>query len=115
MIIELETPAYNSRRYNKPWIATVDFRECSGEFHWGNWIGAPGEEGLLQIECEPGDIVARGQKDTRGPGRNSAPSFYVVTEDGELERLPSRAAAYKLWRETEQQRSVVTCGGGRID
>ena len=115
MIIEIETPAYNHRRYGKPWIARISFEDCAGDFHWGNWIGSPGEEGLLQIECEPGDIVARGQKDTRGPGANSAPAFYAATEAGELERLPSRAAAYKLWRENEQKRSVVTCGGGRID
>jgi len=103
MKIEIETPSYNHRRYGKPWAAIVTFDSCAGEFNWGSWIGSPGEEGILQIECQPGDIVARGQKDTRGPGANSAPSFYVVTNDGELERLPSRAAAYKLWRSTKGQ------------
>lgn len=110
MNIEIETSEYNARRYGKPWAATVTFEDCAGEFHWHPWIGSPGEEGILQIECSPGDVIARGQKDNRGPSRNSAPTFYVVTEDGELEQLPSRAAAFKHWRANQQ--NLVAAGEG---
>lgn len=98
MKIEIETTSYNNRRYGKPWIAKVSFEDSKGEFHWGNWIGSPGEEGILVVEVEAGDIIARGQKDFRGASYKSAPDWYAVTTDGELERLPSRAAAYKAWR-----------------
>lgn len=99
MKIEIETTAYNNRRFGRPWIAKVSFDDPKGTFDWGNWIGSPGEDGILVIEVEAGDIIARGQKDFQGPSYKSAPDWHLVTEFGELEKLPSRAAAYKAWRE----------------
>lgn len=98
MKIERQTESYNDRRHSKPWIAKVDFsKNPNGDFLWGNWVGQPGEEGLLIIEAEPGDIVARGQKDFRKP-KNSAPDWYQVDADGKLVALDSKAEAYKKFR-----------------
>ena len=64
MKVTIETSAYNPRRYGKPWIARVIF-SASGEaeYIWGNWVGQDGDSGELIVKANPGDIVARGQKD----------------------------------------------------
>ena len=98
MEIERRTGSYNVRRYSKPWIAKVDFgRNPNGEFLWGNWVGQAGEEGILIIAAEPGDIIARGQKDFRKP-KNSAPDWYQVDDAGTLIALDSKAEAYKKFK-----------------
>ena len=95
MNIQIETESYNERRYGKPWIAKVDFSDNAnsgyfsnlfptGNFAWGNWVGDPGSTGLLILDAEPGDVVARGQKDNRGRRENSAPRWAIVNEAGEL-------------------------------
>jgi hypothetical protein len=102
MKIQIETPAYDHTQFGQPWVAKVSFTDPSGSFEWGRIIsGAPGEEGLLVIEASHNDIVARGQKDLAAG--KTIPAFYRVTDAGELERLPSRAAAYKLWQQNNQQ------------
>jgi len=107
MKIEIETGSYNERRYGKPWIALVDFRDPKGAFTWGEWVGDArnGSDGLLIIEAEPGDVVARGQKDHR-KYRNSAPDWYVVSEDGTLSAVGGKVEALKAWR--EKHRPVVS-------
>ena len=78
MKITIETNTYNHRRYGKPWIAVVDFAgNAKGDFAWGDWTGDHfnGGAGVLSIVANPGDIIARGQKDNRQP-RNSAPAFF---------------------------------------
>ncbi|MFA5284434.1 MAG: hypothetical protein WC347_02445 [Smithellaceae bacterium] len=98
MKIEKQTGSYNDRRYSRPWIAKVDFSQNpNGEFLWGVWVGQPGEQGLLIIDAELGDIVASGQKDFRKP-RNSAPDWYYVGEDGKLVDLDSKVDAYKKFK-----------------
>ncbi len=95
--IQIKTGSYNQRRYGKPWIAMVDFsKNPKGDFQWGDWVGDArnGEEGLLLLDVEEGDIVARGQKDFRKP-RNSAPDYYQV-RDGKLVGLSGKAEAYQL-------------------
>lgn len=93
--IRIETSSYNDRRYGRPWIAKVDFAtNPKGNFLWGDWIGSNGDNGLLVIKAEAGDIIARGQKDNRKP-RNSAPDYYVVMADGKLCVLNGKAEAYK--------------------
>lgn len=79
------TCSYNDRRYGKPWIAKIDFDSSSkANFNFGNWIGEIGQEGILEIEIEQGDVIAIGQKDLRKPA-NSAPRFHLVTlVDGEI-------------------------------
>lgn len=96
MKIEITTNPYNERRYSKPWIAKVDFKENpKGEFSFGDFIGQQGEEGLLSlINVNVGDIVATGQKDFRKP-KNSTPSYFVVLEDGSLDAI-EKVDAYRL-------------------
>jgi hypothetical protein len=101
MEIRIETASYNQRRYGKPWVARVDFSgSTKGEFFWGDWTGDHynGGEGVLTINANPGDIIARGQKDFRKP-RNSAPDFSVVCANGELEDIGDKGAAYKYYLE----------------
>ena len=92
MKLNIETSPYNERRYGKPWIARVRFPDAKGEFSWGEWVGQPGCSGLLMLEAEPGDVVARGQRDNRKMS-NSAPDFFVVEPSGSL-RGVTKAEAY---------------------
>ena len=95
MKIQIKTDIYNKRRYGKPWIAKVDFSENeNGDFAWGNWIGDPGSTGLLILDADPGDVVARGQKDNRGRRENSAPQWAIVNETGKLVSC-TRVEAYR--------------------
>jgi hypothetical protein len=101
--IEIETQAYNERRYSRPYIAIVDFSvKKTGEVvRWGDWIGHAGDAGILSIEAAPGDIVMTGQKDFRKP-RNSAPDYHMVLEDGTLGRRMDKAEAYRHSRTTTE-------------
>ncbi|HOD52882.1 MAG TPA: hypothetical protein PKJ08_00005 [Candidatus Cloacimonadota bacterium] len=95
--IKINTGAYNQRRCGKPWIATVDFAtNPRGEYRWGTWVGdhRNGSAGILIVEADEGDIVAKGQNDWRQP-KNSVPTYYQV-RNGELVELADRAEAYKL-------------------
>lgn len=97
MEIQIETKSYNEKRYGKPWIAKVSFEDSKkGDFIWGDWTGDHynGGEGVLSLDANIGNIVARGQKDNRQP-RNSAPDFYVVSADGTLDKIGDKGAAYK--------------------
>lgn len=96
MKLSIETSVYNEKRYGKPYIAVVDFSESAAKpnIKWGEWIGTPGYAGILEIDAQPGDIIMRGQKDNRG--NNSAPLYYVVSDEGELQKIGyNRADAYK--------------------
>lgn len=96
MQIEINTASYNHRRMGKPWIAKVDFAaSAKGDFAFGEWTGDHynGSEGVLTISANPGDIIAKGQKDHRQP-RNSAPEFYVCGATG-LDFLGDKGAAFK--------------------
>lgn len=105
MKIEKTTSSYNERRYSRPWIAKVDFSDGKGNFIWGQWIGRQGEEGILMIDVNPGDIIAMGQKDFRKP-RNSAPDYYEVQSNGKLASIESKAAAYRQWKENQKKQIV---------
>lgn len=81
MKLSIETDSYNERRYGKPYIGVLN--PTDGKIiRWGQWIGTPGEAGLLEIEVEPFDAVMHGQKDWRG--NNSTPHYATVQEDGSL-------------------------------
>ena len=103
MKLEIETSAFNDRRYGKPWIAAVSFANgAKADFTFGDWIGSHGSSGLLILDnVKPGDVIARGQKDNRGQAYKSSPDYYQVDAEGELNGLPTPAAAYKAWRENE--------------
>lgn len=98
MQIERNTASYNHRRMGRPWIAKVDFATPKGEFVFGDWTGDAynGGEGVLTITADPGDIIAKGQKDNRQP-KNSAPDFYVVLPDGKLDPIGDKGEAYKYY------------------
>jgi hypothetical protein len=42
MKLTIDTPAYNERRYGKPYIAKMDFSTAKGEPTWGEWAGQAG-------------------------------------------------------------------------
>jgi hypothetical protein len=96
MQITINTSSYNHRRMGKPWIAKVDFSTPKGDYAWGDWTGDQynGGEGVLSIDADPGDIIAKGQKDNRQP-KNSAPDFYQVISDGTLDPIGDKGDAYK--------------------
>ena len=88
IVFRNETDAYNERRYGKPWIANVDFKEDKrGVFEFGEWIGSTGGSGILELETKVGAIIAMGQKDYRKP-KNSAPDFYFITGPETFGPLP---------------------------
>jgi hypothetical protein len=94
-----ETRSYNERRYGKPWIARVTFdNDAKANFHFGAWIGDVGAVGLLQLEVNPGDIVAKGKKDNRNPSY-SAPKYYIVQTDGTLSAV-NKSEAYQHYDAT---------------
>ena len=96
MKIQIETSVYNERRYSKPWIAKIEF-DSSGQakYLWGNFIGNPGDEGLLVLDnIEIGDIFAKGQKDLR---RNKTSNdFFIFKDENNFEQV-SKAEAFLLW------------------
>ena len=116
MEITLTTDSYNQRRYGKPWIAKVDFSDPKGAFSFGDWIGDGwnGGAGTLQIDANPGDIIATGQKDNRNP-KYSAPDFYEVTSDGKLNYLGDKGAAYKHYKDQPTiDRTALTAERDRL-
>lgn len=98
MEITIETSSYNHRRMGRPWIATVDFTTAKGSFDFGDWTGDAynGGSGVLSIDADAGEIIAKGQKDNRQP-KNSAPEFFVLLPDGELENIGDKGDAYKYY------------------
>jgi len=99
MEFTLNTESYNSRRYGRPWIATVEFsNDPTGEFDFGIWTGDhhKGGAGVLTITAYPGDIIAEGQKDHRKP-RNTERNYYVLLTSGKLNYLGDKADAYKYY------------------
>lgn len=83
--IRIDTQSYNERRYGKPWIAVMDFTVPSKPAYiFGDFLGAAGDAGELSIDVEPGDVIARGQKDNR-KGRGGADDIGVVQIDGSIE------------------------------
>ena len=83
--LRIETSCYNERRYGKPWIAIMDFTSPSKpEYLFGDFLGAAGDAGELSVDVEPGDVVARGQKDNR-KGRGGADGIGVVQADYSVE------------------------------
>lgn len=95
MKIQIPTTSYNHRRYGRPYIAVVDFStNPKGDCRWGDWVGLQGENGILVIEAEPGQIVMKGQKDHRKAG--DPPEYGVVEESGSIQWLANKAAAYAI-------------------
>ena len=76
MKIEIITEDYNESLHGKPWIAKIDISEFPKVvYEWGVWVGTPGNIGVLIIDAEDGDIIARGQDDYQND-RYSIHYFY---------------------------------------
>lgn len=102
MEIIIDTLSYNQKRYGKPWIARLDFSvKKEGEFIFGRWLGSPGDPGELSLECAPGDVIARGQKDNRNP-RYSAPRFSYIDASGKRVLCDSKIEAVKAARAVKE-------------
>lgn len=103
MKLQIETSAYNERRYGKPWIAKVTFdSKSTAIFDFGNWVGATGDEGILELDVMPGDVVAQGQKDYRKPAK-SAPDFYIVTAETKADDLRDSISKKEAYLHTTQK------------
>src|SRR5690625_252001 len=83
MRVEIEYKGYNQRRYSRPWgsLATFDGAKMRYDFNNGNYLGDD-TGGTVYIECEPGDVVASGQKDFSGS--ITVRKLYIVQDDGAL-------------------------------
>lgn len=91
MKVSVETEAYNSRRFSRPWIGVVTFGDDGREaINFGRWVGRDGEPGRLVVDAEPYDVVRYGQRDNRPTGRTpqSESRYGVVMPDGSVEWMP---------------------------
>ena len=84
MRISIKYHSYNHRRYGKPWIAIITAWPVGGrpEIRWGRFLSDPGDEGEVEIDAQPGDIVRSGQKDYRG--NKTSNDWYIVDNNCEL-------------------------------
>lgn len=102
MIITVQFPSYNERRYSKPWIAKV-VSWAPGqhpEINWGSFNGRPGEAGEAEIEAVAGDVIRWGQKDNRNP-RGTECNWGIVNDDGSITNCSASEAA-KAFRNKSQ-------------
>lgn len=95
MRVTIDTPAYNDRRYGRPWIGKVVAWDSTPDIEWGSWLGSPGSAGKLEIEANPGDILRHGQKDNRNP-RHTENEWSIVQPDGSIVAT-TPAAAREQW------------------
>jgi hypothetical protein len=97
MRVQFTIDKYNSRRYSKPWGAVVTFTDDARavyDFNAGSYLGDD-SGGTLYIKCAVGDIVARGQKDTR-KGNNTSNNWYIVNTDFVYSSV-TKNAAFEYW------------------
>lgn len=84
-------PAYNERRYGKPWGAVITFDGTKAKYDFvGTYMSKAGDAGDVVIECMAGDIVAFGRKDNRS--NNTYNEWYIVGSNGELQSVDKKAA-----------------------
>ena len=92
MRITVTFPAYNSKRYGKPWIAKVTDWPIgkAPALEFGALVGLTAE-----IAAEPGAVVRWGQRDYRG--NNTQREWGVVLDDGTIaERTNEECRAHWL-------------------
>jgi len=95
---ELETGSYNNRRYSAPWCARVTFPSgAKPAYEFGDSTGKWGKDGLLRVECRPGDIVAWGQKDLRRPA-NSEHHVLIMQAEGRMVET-DKTGAFRHWQQ----------------
>jgi len=101
--VELREPweQGNSRRYGRPWLATVKLNSA-GRFELdfiGNYLSGY----LICPNLRVGQIVKAGIKDHRGSGTQN--NFYRVTAAGRLEKL-TEIEAYDGLKNQQPRESV---------
>ena len=102
--VSIETPVYDAKRFSKPWILrayySTEKNRIGLDRNYGEWLaidgkpGVKGERGRLEIEIEPGDVIARGRKDHEQ--RLSTTRYSRVEEDGGMVEITAAAAAAYL-------------------
>lgn len=104
MLLKIETQPYNEEDYGEPYIAIIDFEhDKQGHPIWGDWVGTPGYEGLLEIEADEGDIIFKGQKGKRG---NNDENIHYQVCNGRLDRIDrgdSKLVLYQTWKASQTQ------------
>jgi len=107
----IETDSYNERRYGKPWLARVG-KSLTKDFEFILWNGRPGLAGDFRFSAQPGEILAKGQKDNR-KGRGGVDMYLILLPDGDniktslLDIPDSRLLALDLaarWQTAVRQR-----------
>jgi len=106
MRIEFEYEGYNSRRFGKPWGAVVKFEGAKMvyDFSVGSFLGDSSRGGKVYIKCEPGDIIATGQRD--GRGGSSTNDLYIVQDDGTLKKA-DKVSALEHWESRKEPESPL--------
>ena len=100
MRLTISTDSYNARRYSKPWIGRVCvWGSGRPDLDWGNFLGAPGDAGVLEVFADAGDIIRWGQKDNRNPSR-SGNSWGILQADGSVTPC-DEAHARECWLSRE--------------
>lgn len=86
--VVFETDRYNDRRYGKPWGAKVTLAgsKLVYDFDAATVTASYGSGGVIEIPCQPGEVIARGQKDNRRPS-SSENIIYKMREDGGLDTI----------------------------
>ena len=121
VLVAIDTPSYNARRFSKPWIARVSLDDSRLNYsEWGTWIGSSsgsvGSDGRLELNADVGAVVAHGQRD--GRGNKSENNLGIVQADGSLEPLDGKVAAVdylRLQTEEEERESMMFRGTDLLD
>lgn len=94
-IITIDYPAYNTKRYGRPWMYKVKDWGVgqTPDVEWGGYTGDR-DGGILEILASSGDIVRHGQRDYRGKGTRTY--WAIVQPDFSLEYV-SAAVARKFF------------------
>jgi hypothetical protein len=104
MEITKDFGTWNDRRYGRPWGAVVTFdaaNKAQYDFKAGSFLGERGS-GEVVLICNPGDVVAFGQKDYRKT-RGTENDWYIVLADGTLEET-TKGAALKYWKSQKENK-----------
>lgn len=103
MAIEVvEWNSYNGRRYGRPWAAVVTYDVAgrpSYNFKAGSYQGSDAG-GTLFVNAKPGDIVAYGQKDSRGNGGTN--TIAIVQPDGSVSDT-TKADAFRHYQDQKNK------------
>lgn len=82
---------YNERRYSKPWMAKLSLKGEELQFNFcGLWTGdKKGSAGKLMAVVNDNDVIAYGQKDTRG---NNSYMKYATFNNNEKQIITKEEA-----------------------